>query len=324
MKSLLLAAVLAATASGVRAQFNPPDAPMQRIDVSAGAVANSRSQTGSPGALSASARDAGLDGSGRPFSVDASGSTRIGPGRLSGSLATRFAGTGGGSASLSAYQHDAMTFRRLDGGPDSELIVHYNIVIAGGSSASIDPVSPSTSGGDAGSLDWTFVHRLDNFYLTSWDSTTRLGYDGSVMTTSHWNVGEIGQVYAVYSFSAAVLAGSAVDLDLYLEMNSRLNAAGIATAGSLSADAPTIYWGGISQVTDWFGNRLDYTVSSASGFNYALSAEPSPAPEPASWAMSVLGGLALVLWLRQRRSRGADTVFSSTPASTTHSTTAGG
>lgn len=321
MKSLVLAAVLAAAASAAHAQFDPPDAPMQRIDVSAGSVADSRSQTGSPGVLSASARDAGRDASGQPFSVDASGSTRLGPGRLSGSLATGFTGTGGGSASLTAYQHDAMTFRRLDGGPDNELIVHYNIVIAGGSWASIDPITPPGAGMEAGSVDWTFVHRLDDFYLTSWDSSTRLGYDGSVTTTSHWNVSDIGQVYGVYSFSAAVLVGSAINMDLYLEMSSRLNTAGVATHGSLSADAPTIYWGGISQVTDWFGNRLDYSVSSTSGFNYALSAAPSPAPEPATWAMLTLG--VLLLLLRQRRSRGAETVLSSTPASSTQATTAG-
>lgn len=293
MKPLFLAALLWAVAPQAQAQFNPPAGPEQTIDVHAGQASDSRSNHGTPGWLNASATENGIDASGNAFRSTASASTRLGPGYLSGSLATSVAGSGTSSTSMSAYQTDALTFTRKDGSFDPELIVHYNIVIAGGTSASM---TPGTGGGTpAGSLDWTFVHQLDGFYTTSWDSTTTLAHDGSVSTASHWNVGDIGNVYAVYSFSAAIFAGHATAMDFYLEMNSRLNAAGPSATAALAANAPTIYWGGISQVSDWRGNLVDYAVSSASGFNYALSAVPSPVPEPSTWAMLIAGVAALVL-----------------------------
>ncbi len=273
---------------------------MQQIDVRAGNAADGRSNGGDPGWLNASASDSGIDASGDAFRSATSASTRLGPGHLSGSLAASVSGSGSSSASLSAYQTDALTFSRNDGGFDDALVIHYNIVIAGGTSASMKPGASGAGGPDggapAGTLDWTFVHQLDGFYTTSWDSTTTLAHDGSVATASHWNVGAIGNVYAVYTFAAAITAGRAMDMDFYLEMNSRLNAAGPAATGTMSADAPTIYWGGISQVTDWYGRVVDYSVTSASGFNYALSAVPSPAPEPSTWVMLLAGlaGLAML------------------------------
>ena len=301
MKPHFLAALLFAAASGAQAQFNATIEPYQKIAVTSGRVTDSRSQAGSPGELAAQVSDTGTDGSGQPFSASSSASTRLGPGYLSGSAAMRFSGTGATSMSLTAYQGDVLTFQRNDAGFDNELIVHYNIVIAGGTTASIDPVaSPPGAGKEAGSLDWTFVHQLGDRYLTSWDSKTQLAYDGSVVTTSHWNVGEIGQVYGVYSFSAAVMAGESLNMALYMEMKSRLNAAGASTTGAMAGDAPSIYWGGISQVTDWYGNLVDYRVASASGFNYALSAVPSPAPEPATWLLLIAGATVLGLLGRRR------------------------
>lgn len=293
MKPLLLAALSWAAMPHAQAQFNPPDGPMQHIEVSAGQATDTRSNHGHPGWLSASASERGVDASGKAFSASASASTRLGPGYLSGSLGTSVTGSGTSASALTAYQTDALTFTRNDGNVDNELIVHYSIVIAGGTSASM---SQGTGGGtQAGSLDWTFVHQLDGFYTTSWDSTTTLAHDGSVTTASHWNVGDISNVYAVYSFSAAILAGRATDMDFYLEMNSRMNAAGASATATMTADAPTIYWGGITQVTDWSGRVVDYSVSSASGFNYALSAATSPAPEPSTWALAFVGVAALLL-----------------------------
>ncbi|WP_347881834.1 PEP-CTERM sorting domain-containing protein [Mitsuaria sp. GD03876] len=306
MKPILLAASLLAASSLAHAQFNPPDGASQTVQAVAGGVTDGRTSGGSPGALNASA----IDGAAR-----ASAGTRIGAGYVTGHLATQASGPSGASTSLSAYQTDALTFQRTDGGSDNALVIHYNIVIAGGTSGAIDPIAPPAGAGtEAGSLDWTFVHRLDGHYLTSWDSTTKLGYDGSVTTTSHWNVGEIGKVYGVYTFAAAVMAGAAMDMELYTQMSSRLNALGGAT-GSLAANGPSIYWGGISQVTDWYGNRVGYRVASTSGFNYALSAVPtSTAPEPATWAM-LLAGAALLGLQRIRRSNAT--------ASSTHAATAG-
>lgn len=296
MKPFILAAALLAASSLAQAQFNPPAGSEQTVNAVAGQTTDGRTQTGSPGWLTASAIDGG---------TQASAGTRIGAGYVSGSLAASFDGNGSASTSVSAYQTDALTFQRADGGSDNALIVHYNIVIAGGTSASIDPVTPpSAAGNEAGSIDWTFVHRLDGHYLTSWDSSMKLGYDGSVVTTSHWNVGEIGKVYGVYTFAAAVMAGSTMDMELYGQMTSTLNAMGMTTSGSLVANAPSIYWGGISQVTDWYGNLVGYQVSSASGFNYALSAVPtSTAPEPATWALLAMGVAALMLRRRVNADR---------------------
>lgn len=293
MKPFLLAALFWAVAPQAQAQFNPPAGPEQTIEVRAGSATDSRSNHGTPGSLNASASESGTDASGTPFSATASASTRLGPGYLSGSLATSVTGSGTSSTSLTAYQTDALTFTRNDGSFDPELIVHYNIVIAGGTSASMTGGAGDTT--PAGSLDWTLVHQLDGFYTTAWQSTTTLAHDGSVVTDNQWNSSPIGDVYAVYSFSAAIFAGHATNMDFYLEMTSHLNAAGPSATASMAANAPTIYWGGISQVTDWNGNVIDYSLSSASGFNYALSAVPSPAPEPSTWALLIAGVAALAL-----------------------------
>lgn len=58
----------------------------------------------------------------------------------------------------------------------------------------------------------------------------------------------------------------------------------------------SLLWGGISSVIDMNGNPIvGFTVSSSSGFNYALAV-----PEPETWAM-MLAGLGLVGWMTRRK-----------------------
>lgn len=58
----------------------------------------------------------------------------------------------------------------------------------------------------------------------------------------------------------------------------------------------SLLWGGISSVIDMNGNPIvGFTVSSSSGFNYAVAV-----PEPEAWAM-MLAGLGLVGWMTRRK-----------------------
>ena len=71
----------------------------------------------------------------------------------------------------------------------------------------------------------------------------------------------------------------------------------------------TSLWGGITGVTDVNGDALtDWTVRSTSGFDYTKSLIPpavSAAPEPASWAMMILGLGAVGSLIRRRRALAA-------------------
>lgn len=58
----------------------------------------------------------------------------------------------------------------------------------------------------------------------------------------------------------------------------------------------SLLWGGISSVIDMNGNPIvGFTVSSSTGFNYAVAV-----PEPETWAM-MLAGLGLVGWMTRRK-----------------------
>lgn len=296
MKPVLIAGLLALSLADAHAQFNPPEPPEQHLTVTAGDVTDTREASGWPASLNASVNYSGTDASGRLATARASGSLQVGPGFLTGSMNTAFSGGASASASLTAYQRDTLTFQSSSVPAWDPLIVEYQIVIKGAISASVDPL-PGSAGGPAGSLSWTFVHTINTFNVTAWDSTTTLDYNGSTQTTQNWNSEPIDSVFSVFTFQTEARQDSAIPIEFWMELNSTLNASELGTSGSASAQAPTIYWGGLTSVTDEAGNAVDYTVSSASGFNYALTAVPA-VPEPSTWLMLAMGCGLLVLLTR--------------------------
>lgn len=327
MKTTLAAALLALLLTDAQAQFTPPDQPEQTVNVTAGGVTDGRHVAGNGGSLSAHATGSGTNGAGQSYSASGSASTSMGAGFLTGSIASSFSGAGSSSASLSAYSRDVMTFERKDGGSDSSLLVEYSIVLTGGKAGgttggitgggNAGGASNAAAAGDAGMLDWTFVHRLDDFYTTAWGSSSTLGYDGGLKTSTIWWSQMTERVFGVFTFTARVGAGLDTELEFYLQMESQLNAQGVDASGFISANAPTIYWGGISRVTDMNGQLVDYSVTSASGLDYRLSVAPSPTPEPATWAMLLTGAGLLAAWGRRRRHAGVAPAFSRGASPTT-------
>ena len=103
-----------------------------------------------------------------------------------------------------------------------------------------------------------------------------------------------------------VQSGVPFDFTLFLTLSSQVSVGSETTdggdvAGSASSSADyshTLDWGGISSVVDANGNPVtNYSVTSASGFNYANA---YPTPEPSTWVM-VLGGLTLLGFCIRRK-----------------------
>jgi hypothetical protein len=60
----------------------------------------------------------------------------------------------------------------------------------------------------------------------------------------------------------------------------------------------TLAWGGVT-VTDWFGNAVSFTSSSASGFNYSSAYTPAVPVPATAWLFG--SGLLSVAGLARRR-----------------------
>jgi PEP-CTERM motif len=111
--------------------------------------------------------------------------------------------------------------------------------------------------------------------------------------------GYIGNPFGLFTATVTVEAGSPQPLDIELTAGTSS-----VTGGSAVADlADTLEWGGISKVTVGGVALTDYSVTSASGTNWADSFLPGPGvPEPATWAMMLVGFGGLGGLLRRRRS----------------------
>lgn len=91
---------------------------------------------------------------------------------------------------------------------------------------------------------------------------------------------------------------------LNVSLNTSTLAAFFSSGSNWTADAAhSLYWGGITRVTDAAGNVLDFEISSASGTNYRHSMAPVPTvpvPEPETF-MLVASGLAAIAMRRRYR-----------------------
>jgi hypothetical protein len=93
------------------------------------------------------------------------------------------------------------------------------------------------------------------------------------------------------------LLGEEMSLSGSASARTLFTAPGIVTGDFTASFADTLLWGGISSVTDLATGLpvLDYTVTSASGFDYS---KPAPTPEPSSGMLAAAGIGLLAIWRR--------------------------
>jgi hypothetical protein len=103
-------------------------------------------------------------------------------------------------------------------------------------------------------------------------------------------------------FTATVQVQSGFQAPLVIELT---GASVSDTGGEAVADlVDTLYWGGVTNVSVGGVSVDNYTLTSASGTDWANSFAPNPGavPEPAAWATMLLGFGGLGATLRARRS----------------------
>jgi|GEM_PF-3352762 len=107
-------------------------------------------------------------------------------------------------------------------------------------------------------------------------------------------------------FAVPFTFGTAFDLGLYAYASSGNNSTGpdftVNTGNSLFQN--TVALDGIEEVLAGGAPVTGYTIESLGGLDYAASRVPgTPAPEPATWAMLIVGGTLLGALHRRRASR---------------------
>lgn len=102
----------------------------------------------------------------------------------------------------------------------------------------------------------------------------------------------------ILSLEVAFIFGDPFSLTVYLSAQTSVYG-GQSSSTDATVDAShTALWGGINAVLSE-GTSVDYSVSSASGFNYRV---PLPVPEPGTYALMLSGLGVLGLMARRRRS----------------------
>lgn len=108
------------------------------------------------------------------------------------------------------------------------------------------------------------------------------GLDGSIEQKSA----------TVFSVTLPVVFGQVTDLQVAFDLSALAEYWGQAQSTWTADASHSVYWGGITSVTDSSGQSLEFTLSSTSGTDYQHSF--APVPEPSTYLLMAIG-IAVVL-----------------------------
>lgn len=194
----------------------------------------------------------------------------------------------------------------------SALLVHGDVYLHGIVATQNDP---NNSANATSQVSYSFdASRSTGGSLVNWGTFYGIDTAGAVTSFLSGPATQIGLMSdptgSFYDFIIPVTSGEMVNLGstLSCRATSDVHAPDI-TASGLCNFAGSGYWAGISSVTDSLGNPVtDWSITSASGTNYAQSFVPETVggvPEPATWAMMLLGFGGIGWSMRRKNSRTA-------------------
>jgi hypothetical protein len=188
--------------------------------------------------------------------------------------------TNQGNAGGIGQNTDLLTFTKAGVAPGTFIDVSFAILVEGG----IEGI-----GGSQG----------------RWQLGADLGggaYDISASAFNSDTTGYVGSPFGLYTATVTVQSDFQQPLDIELSASAVSQTGGEAVADLTNS----LYWGGITGVSIG-GVKVDgFTVTSASGTNWANSFIPTSGgvPEPAAWALMLTGFGAVGASLRLRRRPG--------------------